>query len=214
MQTLVGRDQRLCRLVVEDDAVDLTVLQRFNGVGRLAEGLDSAETGIFNVGRGIDKARGARLRADDGAGAVREQIVDRGDGAVVLDDDDLHARGVGIGEVDLLLALVSHGHTGHAHVILAGLHARDDGVECDVGDFQLHAELVCDGLCDLHVDADDGVAVIVFIRLEGGLSRHGQLAGSGSGVLSLCGGSAGRKAQRHNGCKQQCKILFHVQFLL
>lgn len=27
VQTLVGRDQRLCRLVVEDDAVDLTVLQ-------------------------------------------------------------------------------------------------------------------------------------------------------------------------------------------
>ena len=47
VQTLVGRDQRLCRLVVEDDAVDLPVLQGFDGVGRLAEGLDSAETGIW-----------------------------------------------------------------------------------------------------------------------------------------------------------------------
>ena len=67
MQTLVGRDQRLCRLVVEDDAVDLTVLQGFDGVGRLAEGLDSAETGIFNVGRGIDKARGCLLYTSDAA---------------------------------------------------------------------------------------------------------------------------------------------------
>ena len=78
----------------------------------------------------------------DGASAVREQIRwTEVMGLSVLDDDDLPRpwrRNRETGE--LLLALVSHGHTGHAHVILAGLHAGDDGVECDVGDFQLHAE--------------------------------------------------------------------------
>ena len=216
MQALVGRDQRLCRLVIENDAVNLTVFQGFHSVRRLAEGLDGAETGFLNVGRGIDKARGAGLRADDGVGAVRKQIIDRGDGAVVLDNDDLHAGGVGVGEVDLLLALVGHGHAGHAHVIFACLDAGDDRVKRDVRDLQLHAELVGDGLRDLNVDADDRVAVVVLIRREGGFGRHGQLGGFGSvGSWLVIFGSrgAGGKAQHQNDCKKQCGKLFHFRIL-
>ena len=38
-------------------------------------------------------------------------------------NDDLNTGGIAVGEVDLLQPLLIDGHTGHAHIILAGLYA-------------------------------------------------------------------------------------------
>ena len=75
------------------------------------------------------------------------------------DNDHLNAGGVAGGEVDGLQALLGDGHAGHAHVVLAGLDAADDGAELGVHNGQLAAHLVGNGGGHLRVDTHHRVVL-------------------------------------------------------
>ena len=229
---LVGGHQSLGGLVIQDDAVHLAVLQGLHGVRGLSEGLDLAQARVLDVPGGIQEAGGAGLGADHVAGAVGEEVVHAGDLAALLDNDHLHAGGVAVREVHLLQTLVGDGHAGKTQVILAGLDAGDDGVKGDVGDLELQAQLVGDGLGDLHVDAHNGVTIVVLIGREGGLGGHGEDAVHSGGEASLAGGggigaggggaaggggvvaAAGGQAQRQGQSQDQSNELLHIQYFL
>ena len=77
-------------------------------------------------------------------------------------------------EIDGLGTFRRLGDAGHTDVILAGDDTRDDGVECDIGDLEFHAEFVGNSLCDLDIDAGEPFAFLVFVRSEVGAGGHMQ----------------------------------------
>ena len=149
---------------------------------------------------------GVLLHADKEVGVVG-QVVGAGDGGVLGHDDDLDARGIRVGEADVLLALVVDRDAGEAHVDLAGLDGGDDGAEVHVLDLELEAELVGDEGGHVGVDADDLVAIIVLVGREGGIGAHDELAlldGLELGCLVISG-EGGAGAGEHAHCEAGCE---------
>ena len=141
---------------------------------------------------GVDVAGGAPLGADH----LLAQIV-QGHVGAFLDDDHLHALGVGVREVHDHLAVLVDGNTGHHDVGLALLHSQQRGVEVHVVHDQLQAQLLGDGAGDFHVDAlERAVIGDHLVGREGGVGGHDQLTRldggeSSGGSLSLGGGGSG-----------------------
>ena len=160
---------------------------------------------VAEVFGSVDKAGGAALGADDGVSHIIQRLYL----AALLDDDDLNAGCIAVGEVDLLQALLVDRHAGHADIVLAGLDAGNNGIKSDVGGFQGHAQLFGNRAGHLNVDADQLAVVVVFIGREGTLGRHMQ----NSGLLGIIGGlgllAAGGHRQQQHCTQQYSKQFFH-----
>ena len=108
--------------------------------------------------------------------ALGKQVIHAGNRAVLCDNDNLHACGIAVCEVDSLQALAGDGHTGHTHVRLAAVDGRDDGVKLHVLDFEFHIQLLRDCRRNLRVDTDNLSALVVLIRRESRVGRHDERA--------------------------------------
>ena len=84
-----------------------------------------------------------------------------------------------------------------ADIRLAGNDLWDDGIERDVLDLQLQAELLSDGARDLDVDARERIALFEFIRRESRVSRHNELSFSFFGFISAGGKRKSRNGKDH-----------------
>src|SRR5699024_8756814 len=96
-------------------------------------------------------------------------------GAVLGDDNHLYAGSVAVSEVDALQTILGNGHAGHAHVILAGLNAADDGTKLGVHNGQLHIQVISNGSRHFRVDTHHLVVLIVLIGGEVGVGGHNEL---------------------------------------
>ena len=184
----------------------------------------------------VDVAGGAALGADHLIG----QIIGRGNGGVLLDDDRLDALSVGVGEVHDLQALVGDGDTGHDDVALAVLGSQQGCIKVHVIDLQLQTELLSDSGSNINVDALKVTAVGGhLIRGKSCVGGHRQLAGGDCGQRRRCslssgdslagsslrgnglagnsiGGSgtaAGGQTQHHSGAEHQSSDFFHDDLL-
>src|SRR5690606_22286448 len=100
---------------------------------------------------------------------------------------------VGDGEVEVLLAFLGDGHPGGGQVAAAGVQGRAalDGGEVDVHDALGHAELLRHQVDDVHVEADDLVALVELeglvrdVRAGGELAAVDQLHSAGGAGLGL-----------------------------
>ena len=139
-------------------------------------------------------AGGAGLAGDLLVGDVQGVL---GLAGVLLDHDGLVGVEVGLGEVDLLLAVVGDGDAGDGHVGLAALlDQRHEGVELLVGQVGgLEAHLFGHGGDEVDVEADGlaGLLVHVLERGEAELGGDGQLAVLDEGV-GVCLGGVGAGA--------------------
>ncbi len=131
-------------------------------------------------------------------------------GAALALDVERGARRHIADEVDDFFTLLGDGEGRHAHVVLARLQCRNDAVETGVDEIGLHAELLGDGLAQIDVGADDGLAVLgdEFHRRIGGVGSDGQVAlflvflRQGDGGCRCAG--AENRAQRH-GTRQRAQ---------
>ena len=131
-------------------------------------------------------ASGAVLHADE----LLAQVV-QGDVGALLDDDHLHTGGIGVGEVHDRQTLLVDGDARHDHVAHAGLGGLQGGGEVHVVDDQLQAQLVGDGLGDLHVDALKAAVIGGhLIGREGGVGGHDEFALLNGGELAVVAGGA------------------------
>ena len=174
----------------------------------------------------VDVAGGAALGADHLIG----QIIGRGNGGVLLDDDGLDALSVGVGEVHDLQALIGDGDAGHDHVALAVLGSQQGCIKVHVIDLQLQTELLSDSGSNINVDALKFAAVGGhLIRGKSCVGGHRQLAGVDGGQRRRCslssgdslagnsiggnGTAAGGQAQHHSGAEHQSSDFFHDDLL-
>ena len=99
MKTFVGFYKFLCRLVVDDNAVDFTGGQSVYSISAFVVTFDGAKAGAFNIVGSIDVTGGAGLYADFPVAAFGSEVINAGDFAVISNNNDLNALGIGIGEV-------------------------------------------------------------------------------------------------------------------
>ena len=91
----------------------------------------------------------------------------------------------------MLQTVLGDGHTGYAHVSLAGIHCGDDGIERHIVDDKLLAENVAHGGHHVDVETDDLALFLELIRSKLGVSSHDKLAvvcdalGAFVGVLAV-----------------------------
>ena len=190
---------------------------------------------VFRGVGAVDIAGGGLLAADH-FGAL--QVIQGLDGAVLLDDDHLHAGGIAVGEVHDLLALLADGDARHGDVALSGLDGGQGGVKAHVVHDELQAQLLGDGPGHLHVDALEAAGVgghligregrvgghVELALLHGGESRGvgsgvcgsgGIGGGGGPGVVGgLVSAAAGGEAQDHGHGQEQSQNLLHDTIIL
>ena len=136
------------------------------GLGRRFEALGLLLELLHHVG----VARRAALHADF---LPLEQIRCRV-GRRLLEDDDDARLDIRHREVDVFLPILRDRDAGGGKVRLARDHGGDHRVEVHVLDTELAAELLRDGLRNLHIDADDLLSTQEFIRRECRLRGHRQ----------------------------------------
>ena len=166
------------------------------GLALVAEGEDGdrrlAGLGAgLGLGLGVGLLGGARLHRDRCGRTARLSPL-KARRAAGLHVEALTGGEV-VDEVDHLLPGHGVGERRGAHVVLAALDARDDGVEGGVDQLGLEAEHLADGGGQVGVHADDGRAVggDELVRGVGGVH------GDGEGALRLDrGGHGGRDARR------------------
>ena len=94
-----------------------------------------------------------------------------------LDDQQLRAGLIEVGEVDFFCTLRGLGERSDADVDLTGLDGGDDAVERHVDDFELYAERIGDLLCQPDVAACEvGVEILELIRCVLCFGADNQLA--------------------------------------
>ena len=120
---------------VDYDCVDLAAFKCETSCGAVVIGI------VFDaVFFAVACAGGALLYADG-------QFLDvfgRGNRRVCRKDDYCLACVVVIrGEIDVFTSCIICGDSGNAEIELAGLYAGNDGIEINIGDFELYAEVFC-----------------------------------------------------------------------
>ena len=177
LQAFVARDECGSNLAIDDHAVNLAGLKGKDGIGRLIVAVNGVAQAVgFNIIGDVQIAGRALLHADGKAVIFIEEIVYRCDRAAFGDDDRLNRRGVGRGEIYILLALLGDGEAGHAEIHLAAHDRHDDGIELHIFDFQFIAQRIAYGLRNFNIDAYDfaGFIVIVLIgrKIDAGAHRQ------------------------------------------
>ena len=115
-----------------------------------------AVTAVFNRAGAVDVTCGSVLYADH---LVICKIINSLDIRIFGNDDDLYAGRIGLGEVDVLLALFSDSQACHSDVGLAALNGSDDRTELHVVNYEFKAELLSDQGSDLNVDSLESAVV-------------------------------------------------------
>jgi hypothetical protein len=136
----------------------------------------------------IQLARGSGLDAE----RLARQIVKRVDGAALVHEQGLVGVEVRSGEGDLFPALGCDRHRSRGDVALARVEilAGLDALKRRVDDRLADAELLCDQVDDVDVEADDPAALLKLKRPVGQVRAGGQAAGIDK--LDAAVGSASR----------------------
>ena len=110
----------------------------------------------------LSRTSWAQLLVATFGGDLALEVGERRDGVVVgPGDDDALTDGVRVGQVVLGLALVVDGDLVGDDVEAVGLHGREDRIPRRFDEFDLHPQLVANGLGDVDVVADQLPALIV-----------------------------------------------------
>ena len=202
---LAGRDLNGHLAVGEGVAAEVLHDGQVSGGGVVDAGGDAGH-GLDGVVQGDDGGLGQVLLGPGLAGgaglagnlhALGVQGLGRGLVGVGLDDDALVGVDVGVGEVNLLLALVGDGEVGDAAVSLAALlDERDDAVELHGRQVLAgEAHLCRDGVHEIDLKAHGGGAIHVVERRVGQVRGNDDLAVLDQGVAGgVCGVGAGGSA--------------------
>ena len=143
------------------------------------------------------------LRTDLGADGLAGDGVIAGNVRIARrDDDGITALVVDVGEVDLFLPFICGIHAGSNEVDLAALQGRDEGVEAEILDFHLVAQLITDRLGQVDVEADVFFVFCEFKRRERRFRADDEgLVAFGCAIFFIgcaIGAAAGEKGQ---GCQ-------------
>ncbi len=144
--------------------------------------------GVFGLNRalGHSHAQSAQISQRGNRGATLGLDVKGGASSEITD------------EVHHLLALFGDGERRHAQVIPVRLQPRNDGVKTSLDKLGLDAQFFCNGVGQIDVEADHGLAVI-------GDELHGRVGGiEGKGQFALLlvlggQGDRGRRSRRGQG---------------